>query len=185
MRKFNVAIIGGLLLCILLVISMLTGCANEEKTSEELSAIEKEWLILTDKDQTRVSKIEIGAYVTQNTHSSVAVVVQNIEVSGAERINLLLDILKQRDISFYDPDDYIVDDADYSNSKAGMKTIQIEFLDSDNQEIMKLNIYADNTGKIYKRALNPGGTQSWRLFYIVEFAQPIFDSVQSFYETCE
>ena len=182
MRKLNVAKIGALLLCILLALPMLTGCANEEKkgSPEKQSVMEDEWRDLIGSEQIRVSKIEIGAYVAQPIHSSTAVIVQDIEVNDADHIHMMFDILEQRDVNFYDHAEYIEDYAAYLNSKAGMEVIRISFFDTENQGIIRVKVYADNTGEIYKIALNPGGEETWRLVYVAEFEQPIFDSVQSY-----
>lgn len=182
MRIFNVAKIGVLLLCILLTLPMLTGCANEEKkeSPEKQSVMEDEWRALISSEQSCVSKIEIGAYVAQPIHSSTAVIVQDIEVNDADHIHMMFDILEQRDVNFYDHAEYIEDYAAYLNSKAGMEVIRISFFDTENQGIIRVKVYADNTGEIYKIALNPVGEETWRLVYVAEFEQPIFDSVQSY-----
>ena len=183
MRKLNVAKIGALLLCILLALPMLTGCANEEKkgSPEKQSVMEDEWRDLIGSEQIRVSKIEIGAYVAQPIHSSTAVIVQDIEVNDADHIHMMFDILEQRDVNLYDHTDYIEDYSAYRNSQAGKQMIQITFFDSENQGMIRVNVYADNSGDIFKLALNPGGKEVWRLAYVAEFEQPIFDSVQSYY----
>lgn len=183
LRIYNVAKIGVLLLCILLTLPMLTGCANEEKKepTEKQSVIDDEWRTLIGSEQTCVSKIEIGAYVAQPIHSSTAVIVQDIEVNDDDHIHMLLDILEQRDINFYDHTDYIEDFSVYRNSKAGMEVIQITFFDSENQGMIRVNVYADNSGDIFKLALNPAGKEVWRFAYVAEFEQPIFDSVQTYY----
>ena len=182
MRKLNVAKIGVLLLCILLTLPMLTGCADEEKkgSPEKQSVMEDKWRDLLGSEQISVSKIEIGAYVAQPIHSSTAVIVQDIEVNDADHIHMMFDILEQRDVNFYDHAEYIEDYAAYLNSKAGMEVIRISFFDTENQGIIRVKVYADNTGEIYKIALNPGGEETWRLVYVAEFEQPIFDSVQSY-----
>lgn len=183
MRKLNVAKIGVLLLCILLALPMLTGCADEEKkgSPEKQSVMQDKWRDLLGSEQISVSKIEIGAYVAQPIHSSTAVIVQDIEVNDADHIHMMFDILEQRDVNFYDHAEYIEDYAAYLNSKAGMQMIQITFFDSENQGMIRVNVYADNSGDIFKLALNPGGKEVWRLAYVAEFEQPIFDSVQSYY----
>jgi hypothetical protein len=183
LRIFNVAKIGVLLLCILLTLPMLTGCANEEKkgSPEKQSVMEDEWRALIGSEQSCVSKIEIGAYVAQPVLSSTAVIVQDIEVNDANYIHMLLGILERRDVNFYDHNDYIEDFSAYRNSKAGMEMIQITLFDSENQGMIRVNVYADNSGDIFKLALNPGGKEVWRFAYVAEFEQPIFDSVQSYY----
>ena len=181
MRTLNIAKIGLLLLCVLLTLTMLTGCANEQNASAEISEMKEEWNALVSKEQTHVAKIEIGTYVSQPVTSSTAVIVQDIEVIDDNHIHMLLDILEQRDVSFYDHTGYIEDFAVYRNSKADMEVVQITFFDSENQGMIRVYVYADNTGEIYKLALNPVGEEVWRLSYVVEFEQPIFDSVQSYY----
>ena len=182
MKLPNMYRIGALMLIIMLTLSVLVGCANEEASSIETSEIQEEWNVLINEEQTYVKKIEIGQYTAQPLASSTAVIVQNVEVTDIQNVILLLDILKKRDANFYDHADYIEDSVAYLNSKAGMEMMQICFFDSNNQEKIKLHVYADNTGEIYKVALNPSGKEAWRLCYIVEFTQPIFDSMQMYYE---
>ena len=70
MRIFNVAKTGMLLLCILLTLPMLIGCANELLENQELVQIAQEWESVIQNENCDIAKIRITSLVVQSPYSS-------------------------------------------------------------------------------------------------------------------
>ena len=193
MRIFNVAKIGVLLLCILLTLPMLTGCANElleQKDDavikqEQLEQVEDKWDAVIENKDDYVAKIEISVYITQSMTSSTGMITQDITIDDSNIIDSLLSVLAMPEIE-YEPfpsdveqlDQYI----DYVNSRAGKETVAISFFDKDGQKILRLLVYEDYLGSMYKPSINPSGYEVWEGVYYLTFSEQIFDLLKSIYD---
>lgn len=188
MRIFNVAKIGVLLLCILLVLPMMTGCANElreqkddaEIKQEQLEQIEQEWGAVMKNENDYVTKIEIRSY----THQPPTVVdiqpSQEKTCTDVDQIAEIIDLFESQEHSFENLPENEESFEAYSTSKYGKKVYAIVFFDSQDQKIMRITIYEDNNVEVYEPY--PGG---WQSVCIVRISKPIFETVKGFFDNLE
>jgi len=193
LRIFNVAKIGVLLLCILLVIPMMTGCANESfeqvdtevDEQELLVQVEKKWNAVIENIDGYVAKIEIAAYVSQSMASSFGVITQDITIEDSNVIDSLLAVFDMPEMK-YEPFPSDVEQLDqyikYMNSRAGKETISISFFDKDGQRILRLLMYEDNLGSLYTPSVTSAGDEAWQGVYYVSFSDQIFDLLKFIYD---
>jgi hypothetical protein len=179
---FNVAKAGVLLLCILLALCALCGCANGAKSdasAQEFTAIHEKWEKVIHNDKGYVARIDIGSYVSQPIHSSTATVLNDVTIEQKEQFDSLLEILSNQTVEFKavptDLDTYM----SYINSKAGKQMVSISFFDSNEQKILKINVYEDSTADIFEPAINPEEEEVWRCTCHAVFNEQIYETIKA------
>ncbi len=191
MRKLNVAKIGVLLLCILLALPMLTGCANElreqkdeeENKQEQLEQIKRKWNEVIHNKTNDVKKIEISVYEEKPNYSSQIQTTTIVEIEDAEQIASIIGILSSHEATIENSQGEQGDDT-YPNSRTGMEVIAIAFYGDQEQRKLKLKLYEDSVGGIFEPGLYYG-QEVWISSYRVIYEEQIFESLLEIYEAIE
>ena len=182
MRIFNVAKIGVLLLCILLTLPMLTGCANELRDNAKEASIEERWdAVMQNKDE-YVSKIVIVSSVFYPYWSSEVSILSDRSIENTEEVHQVIEMFSHQEVSF----DKLPDEMDgihaYLESKDSQKYMQILFLDKQENIILGVCIYEDNSAAIVEgTTLSDGRTYT----YSANFSSLLFESIEAIYEGIE
>lgn len=182
MRIFNVEKIRGVLLCIILVLPLLTGCANECLENQELVQIEQKWEAVMQNKNNYVAKIEIASYVTHSLWSSEVSVIKYQSIEDPDDISSLIDLLKQQNVVFESIPGDIDGLTTHLETRKDLKTIQLLFLDSEGMIITGMCIYEDNNADIVK-----GNTVTDPITHthFVSFSDQTFQKIQSVYKSVE
>ena len=200
MRIFNVAKIGVLLLCILLTLPMMTGCANDVpiiptlngcagallepdetkwEKQELLEQVEKKWYAVITNEENLVAKVKITSYIPQPPTIEFQPS-QSEMYDDVEQINMIVDLLNDTELEFQNlPSDQESFDAHVS-SQYGKETYAIGFYDSQDQKILRLKVNEDNVAEIYEPY--SGG---WKSVCIARFSVSIFDTIKGVFDNLE
>lgn len=193
MRASIIAKIGSLMLSAMLALSTLTGCANElreqndeeENKQEQLEQIEQKWDMAMENDAGYVAKIEIASYTSQHMLSSTAIVLESKSIENDSQIALIIDLLSEQNISFEEIPRDMEGLTAYKNSKAGMKTLQLDFLDINGQQIIGVELYEDDSMEIWHTEFDSDGSKSQVFTHFANLSTPIFSTVESVYMSIE
>ena len=156
MRNFIITKTRVLLLCIFLVLTMTTGCANElreqkkeEKIKQEqLEQIEQKWDAVIQEKDIAVAKIKLVKNVSQPIYSSTIQPSISVESSDIEKINSVMSFLRDQTVIF-ESMPIVQEQMDaYVNFGQGKEFIQITFYDSRGLHIMCIYIYEDGLGTV-------------------------------------
>ena len=172
----------GLLLCILLTLPMLTGCANELRDHAKEASIEERWdAVMQNKDE-YVSKIVIVSSVFYPYWSSEVSILSDRSIENTEEVHQVIEMFRHQEVSF----DKLPDEMDgihaYLESKDSQKYMQILFLDKQENIILGVCIYEDNSAAIVEgTTLSDGRTYT----YSANFSSLLFESIEAIYEGIE
>ena len=192
MRASIIAKIGLFMLSAMLV-STLTGCANDlreqkddtEIKQEQIEQIEQKWDMAMENDADCVAKIEIASSTSQHMLSSAAIVLESKSIENDSQIALIIDLLSEQNISFEEIPRDMEGLTAYKNSKAGMKTLQLDFLDINGQQIIGIELYEDDSMEIWHTEFDSDGSKSKVFTHLANLPTPIFSAVESVYTSIE
>ena len=183
MRKLNAARIGALLLCILLTLPMLTGCANELLEHDEMLLNEEEWIAVMKNENNFVYEIEMYVYVQKPLHSSTLSVVQEATIVDQQKIDNIITIIAESDAEYEALENSIDDFMADVNDRTEMEAISISFVDIGLQHILRLCIYEDGYATVHKPAINDEGNEVWKQTFNLYFSDNTYQMLKSVYDT--
>lgn len=190
MRMFNVAKAGVLLLCILLALCALCGCANGDETvisKEELKEIEQNWDGVINNETGHITKIELRAYEVQPSYSSTIKPSRGLTVENESSINALLNALDCKKTKWKSMQLQSPEYKEYLNNTYGKQEISLLLYDSQNQLYMRIIVLEDNTGEIYYEPKPLSGTNGylWDKYYFVTFSDNVYDALETVFLNLE
>ena len=194
MRIFNVAKIGVLLLCILLVLPMMTGCANElreqknddEIKQEQLEQIEQEWESVIQYENSDIAKIEIVSHVFQSPYSSTIQPSHVVTLVDKKQIDTVINALSNPDVSWKHAPNDSEELGSFYESHYGQQEIEVRFWNSNDQVLLKLNIYEDNTSFICSQPeVISENHVKWHGKYWMIFPEDMFQSLYELQKSFE
>ena len=186
MRILNVAKIGVLLLCILLTLPTLTGCANELLENQELVQIEQEWESVIQNENCDIARIVIWSGEVQPVYSSTRKPSQQLSLNEKEQIDAVIYILSQPDViwehSHMDSEEL----RSFYKSRYGMQEMEFLFLDSDGQEFLRIELFEDNACFVYSQPeIISEGDVRWHKTHRMILSEDIFHSLYELQKSFE
>jgi len=182
LRIYNVAKIGVLLLCILLVLPMMAGCANELREQDKEVSIEQRWDAVMQNKDGYVSKIVIVSSVFYPFWSSDVSVLRDRSMENSEEIDQLIGTFRKQEVTFGSMPGEMDGIRAYMESKDSQECMEVLFLDKQENIILGVCIYEDNSAAIVEgTTLSEGRTYT----YSAEISSPLFEHVKTIYEGLE
>ena len=182
LRSYNVAKIGVLLLCILLVLPMMAGCANELREQDKEVPIEQRWDAVMQNKDGYVSKIVIVSSVFYPFWSSDVSVLRDRSMENSEEIDQLIGTFCKQEVTFGSMPGEMDGIRAYMESKDSQECMEVLFLDKQENIILGVCIYEDNSAAIVEgTTLSEGRTYT----YSAEISSPLFEHVKTIYEGLE
>ena len=149
MRIINVAKTGMLLLCILLTLPILTGCANELLENQELVQIAQEWESVIQNENCDIAKIRMTSLVAQSPYSSELSSAQNIILEDEGRIDAMIDILSNQQVVWDSMPKAVDDFFSYQETRYGKREIVLEFYDVEDRYLLRFCVFEDGFCEVY------------------------------------
>ena len=186
MRIYNVAKIGVLLLCILLVLPLMTGCADDLVEKLELVQIKREWESIIQKENSDIAKIVIISGEVQPVYSSTFQSYHTMTLDEKEQIDAVIKILSEPDVSWEYSSNESEESTSFYESHYGMQEMEFCFFDSDGQAFLKINIYENNECCIYAQPeIISESHVRWHGYYRMIFSEDIYQSLNELQKSFE
>ena len=191
MRAFNALKIGALALVMVLMLSMMAGCANnaaadqnEQESnaikSEELIHIEQEWDAVIRNEDNYVKRIDLAWRKDQSILGGVQHV-KAIHMEDQEDIDMILEIVSiESAIKLLPQDQELYNE--HKASRKGKDRITIAAYGDQDQRITYLAVFEDDVCVMYEPGWY-GESEAWIDSCIVTFSEPIYKILKEIYDS--
>ena len=181
MRTSDAARIGALLLCMILAISMLTGCANRLLQKSEEQVLMEAWQEVLNDGENLVYQIEIKYVDAEPGKGSYPV--ETVMITDSETVKEVRDVFALSNITWEsaETDDSSIDA--YTSAVSGKDRLSVTFLDAQGNKLKKFTVAENNVGDYLDGwVMEDETTLRWIGFCRLTFTDQTYSTIKGIFD---
>lgn len=181
MRTSDTAKIGALLLCMILVIPMLTGCANELLQKNEEQVLMEAWQEALDQGGDLFTQIRVQ-YVNVNPGED-SYPVETVTITDEATVREVLDVFALSNITWEsaETDDSSIDA--YTSAISGKDRLSVTFFDAQGNKLKKFTVAENNVGDYHDGwVMEDETTLRWIGFCRLTFTDQTYSTIKGIFD---